>query len=314
MVGEVRLRGRVSRPPLADVSQADIAVADVKYTGVAMEPATTVDLNGIALKQGIDYRATYSDNVTPGTAEVTIYGIGNYPGTIRKTFEIRASDVMAKFVSGLYAGGTNRRADADGFAYWLYVTKELGYENAAVCFLSSPEVASRSQTSEALISVVFNALLGREADANEGARWTSSLERGTTPSDFVRTITNSREFVLNHPSITVEEFVENMYRKALGRPSDKEGFAYWTSAIVDQTSARNAIEATFASTEFSLGCLNPEETVRRIYRSALLREPDKGGLEYYTDLIENGATPLDIARQATYSQEFEMLCTKCGLR
>lgn len=300
--------------PIADVSQADIAVADVKYTGEAMEPATTVDLNGIALKQGIDYIATYSDNVTPGTAEVAIYGIGNYTGTIRKTFEIRASDVMTEFVSGLYAGGANRRADADGFAYWLYITKKLGYENAAVCFLSSSEVANRSQTSEALISVVISALLGREADANEKARWTSSLERGTTPSDFVRTITSSREFVLNHPSITVEEFVENKYREALGRPSDKEGFAYWTSAIVDQTSARNAIEAAFASTEFSLGCLNPEETVRRIYRSALLREPDKGGLEYYSGLIENGATPLDIARQATCSQEFEMVCTKCGLR
>ena len=113
--------------PIADVSQADIAVADVKYTGVAMEPTATVDLNGIALKQGIDYIATYSDNVTPGTAEVAIYGIGNYTGTIRKTFEIRASDVMTEFVSGLYAGGTNRRADADGFAYWLFVTKELGY-------------------------------------------------------------------------------------------------------------------------------------------------------------------------------------------
>lgn len=300
--------------PKADVSQADIAVADVKYTGVAMEPATTVTLNGISLKQGIDYIATYSDNVTPGTAEVAISGIGNYTGTTRKTFEIRASDVMTEFVSGLYAGGTNRRADADGFAYWLYVTKELGYENAAVYFLSSSEVANRSQTSEALISVVFGALLGREANANERARWTSSLERGTTPSDFVRTITSSREFVLNHPSITVEEFVENMYREALGRLSDKEGFAYWTSAIVDQSSARNAIEAAFASTEFSLCGLNPEETVRRIYRSALLREPDKGGLEYYSGLIENGATPLDIARQATYSQEFETVCTKCGLR
>lgn len=300
--------------PKADVSQADIAVADVKYTGVAMEPATTVALNGISLKQGIDYIATYSDNVTPGTAEVAISGIGNYTGTTRKTFEIRASDVMTEFVSGLYAGGTNRRADADGFAYWLYVTKELGYENAAVYFLSSSEVANRSQTSEALISVVFGALLGREANANERARWTSSLERGTTPSDFVRTITSSREFVLNHPSITVEEFVDNMYREVLGRLSDKEGFAYWTSAIVDQSSARNAIEAAFASTEFSLCGLNPEETVRRIYRSALLREPDKGGLEYYSGLIENGATPLDIARQATYSQEFETVCTKCGLR
>lgn len=300
--------------PKADVSQADIAVADVKYTGVAMEPAATVALNGISLKQGIDYIATYSDNVTPGTAEVTISGIGNYTGTTHKTFEIRASDVMTEFVSGLYAGGTNRRADTDGFAYWLYVTKEQGYENAAVCFLSSSEVANRSQTSEALISVVFSALLGREADANERARWTSSLERGTTPSDFVRTITSSREFVLNHPSITVEEFVENMYREALGRSSDKEGFVYWTSTIVDQSSARNAIEAAFASAEFSLCGLNPEETVRRIYRSALLREPDKGGLEYYSGLIENGATPLDIARQATYSQEFEMVCTKCGLR
>lgn len=300
--------------PIADVSQADIAVADVKYTGVALEPATTVALNGIALKQDIDYIATYSDNVTPGTAEVAISGIGNYTGTARKLFEIRASDVMTEFVSGLYAGGTNRRADADGFAYWLYVTKELGYENAAVYFLSSSEVANRSQTSEALISVVFSALLGREADANERARWTSSLERGTTPSDFVRTITSSREFVLNHPSITVEEFVENMYREALGRPSDKEGFVYWTSVIVDQSSARNAIEAAFASTEFSLCGLDPEETVRRIYRSALLREPDKGGLEYYSGLIENGATPLDIARQATHSQEFETVCIKCGLR
>lgn len=171
--------------PIADVSQAEITVADVKYTGVAMEPATTVDLNGISLKQGIDYIATYSDNVTPGTAEVAISGIGNYTGATRKTFEIRASDVMTEFVSGLYAGGTNRRADADGFAYWLIVTKELGYENAAVCFLSSSEVASKSQTSEALISVVFSALLGREADANERARWTSSLERGTTPSEVV---------------------------------------------------------------------------------------------------------------------------------
>lgn len=300
--------------PIVDVSQANITVADVKYTGVAMEPATTVALNGTSLKQGIDYIATYSENVTPGTAEVVISGIGNYTGTIRKTFEITASDAMTEFVSGLYAGGTNRRADADGFAYWLYATKELGYESAAVCFLSSSEVASRSQTSEALISVVFNALLGREADVNERARWTSSLESGTTPSDFARTITSSREFVLNHPSITIEEFVENMYREALGRPSDKEGFAYWTSAIVDQTSARNAIEAAFASTEFSLGGLSPEETVRKIYRSALLREPDKGGLEYYSGLIENGATPLDIARQATHSQEFEMICTKCGLR
>ena len=300
--------------PAADISQAEIAVPDVEYSGATLEPAATVTLNGVRLERGKDYAAAYSDNVTPGLAEVVVSGIGSYTGSILKTFEITAADAMTRFVAGLYAGGTNRRADTGGFAYWLSVTKEVGYDDAAACFLSSSEVVNRAQTNEALVSAVFDALLGREPDSGEQARWASSLEGGTAPYDFARAIASSREFVLSHPSVSVGEFVENMYREALGRPSDEEGSAYWTSVIVDRASARNAIEAAFASTEFSLKGLDPKKTVRRIYRSALLREPDESGLEYYSGLIAKGATSAEIARQVASSQEFDMVCVRCGLR
>ena len=279
-----------------------------------MEPAATVMLNGVLLDQGTDYTVAYSENVTPGLAEVVVSGAGDYIGTIRKTFEITASDAKTGFVAGLYAGGTNRRADAGGFAYWLSVTEELGYENAAVCFLTSPEVIDRTQTNEAFVAAVYAALLGREPDSGERARWVASLESGLTAADFVRAFADSHEFILAHPTVSVGEFVENMYKEALGRPSDEEGFDYWTSVVMDRASAGNAIESAFSSTEFSLKGLDSRQTVQRIYRSALLRDPDEGGLEYYSRQIEDGATPLDIAKQVVSSQEFEMICAKCGLR
>lgn len=300
--------------PATDISQAEVDVPDVEYSGAALEPVATVMLNGARLEQGKDYVATYSDNVTPGLAEIVVSGIGDYTGTVRKTFEITASDAKTGFVAGLYAGGTSRRADAGGFAYWLSVTEEMGYENAAACFLSSSEVVNRAQTNEALVSAVFNALLGREPDSGERASWVSSLEGGTTPFDFAKAIASSREFVLSHPSVSVGEFVENMYEEALGRHSDEEGFTYWTSVVVDCAFAGNAIESAFSSTEFGFKGLGPEETVRRIYRAALLRDPDKGGLEYYSGLIAKGATSSDIAKQVVSSQEFEMVCARCGLR
>ena len=40
------------------------------------------------LKENIDYKVTYTNNVNAGTAEYCIKGIGNYVGEIRGTFEI----------------------------------------------------------------------------------------------------------------------------------------------------------------------------------------------------------------------------------
>ena len=67
---------------------------------ITVKDGTTV------LKEGTYYTVAYSNNISPGTATVTITGIGNYTGTISKTFTIskgtfeftpEASDVTCEY-------------------------------------------------------------------------------------------------------------------------------------------------------------------------------------------------------------------------
>ena len=61
-------------------------------TGSALEPDfESIEFNGIGLVNGTDYTLSYSDNVNPGTASVTAFGIGNYTGSLAATFEITAA-------------------------------------------------------------------------------------------------------------------------------------------------------------------------------------------------------------------------------
>ena len=60
-----------------------------KYTGKAIRPKAVLRHNGKKLKKGRDYTVQYKDNIRPGTATVTIRGIGSYKGTVKKRFSIR---------------------------------------------------------------------------------------------------------------------------------------------------------------------------------------------------------------------------------
>ncbi len=74
--------------------KADIAKATVKkipaqiYSGKKCQPALTVTYGGKALKKGVDYTVSYSNNVKIGTAKVKISGKGRYRGSISKAFAI----------------------------------------------------------------------------------------------------------------------------------------------------------------------------------------------------------------------------------
>lgn len=59
-----------------------------EYTGEAVEPGVTVELDGQTLTEGTDYYVSYTDNINIGTATVTVTFMGNYKGTVTETFEI----------------------------------------------------------------------------------------------------------------------------------------------------------------------------------------------------------------------------------
>ncbi|MDO4977829.1 MAG: Ig-like domain-containing protein [Eubacteriales bacterium] len=65
------------------------------YDGNAKLPVVTVKDGGTTLVNGTHYSVMYSDNINVGTGTVTITGIGDYTGTVSKTFTItKASQTL----------------------------------------------------------------------------------------------------------------------------------------------------------------------------------------------------------------------------
>ena len=67
------------------------AIADLTYTGNALEPAPVVTYNGMTLNAGTDYTVSYEDNTNAGLATLTITSTAtnnNFTGSAQKTFNI----------------------------------------------------------------------------------------------------------------------------------------------------------------------------------------------------------------------------------
>ena len=73
-----------------NIELCDIALTSTSqfFRGTRIKPVITVK-NGVeTLKIGTDYKAVYSNNLSVGTATVTIIGIGKYTGSVTKTYDI----------------------------------------------------------------------------------------------------------------------------------------------------------------------------------------------------------------------------------
>ena len=96
-----------------NVSNATITtIPDQYYTGYAICPALTVYVNNIVLREGVDYTASYYNNVNIGTATVNINGIGSYSGMRTATFRITGPNLynatIASIPDQLYTGSDIR--------------------------------------------------------------------------------------------------------------------------------------------------------------------------------------------------------------
>lgn len=82
------------RPEGATVpmSECDIQVeTSVQYTGTARFPSVSVSFGGEPLVLDVDYALTYRDNVEVGNGTVSVTGLGNFVGSVVKTFAVVGS-------------------------------------------------------------------------------------------------------------------------------------------------------------------------------------------------------------------------------
>lgn len=90
------------------------------YYGSAVHPVMYVSFNGQPLVQDVDYKVTYSKNNAPGRATVKITGIGNFAGSVSKTFIISPQKVNSVSIA--------KNSATTATVGWGKVDKVSGYE------------------------------------------------------------------------------------------------------------------------------------------------------------------------------------------
>lgn len=87
------------RKEVLDISKASVnKIDDVTFTGEPIEPALKVSYKDKALEQGTDYEVSYSENVNAGKATYTLYGKGDYTGTLSGNFKIAPANISGATV------------------------------------------------------------------------------------------------------------------------------------------------------------------------------------------------------------------------
>ena len=114
-----------------DLSGASISVSPQIHTGAALRPSPVVKLSGVVLANGVDYAVSYTNNINVGNATLIVSGMGNYIGTARGSFAIKAasngwqkvgSSMRYRYASGAYAIGW---AKINGRWYYFFSNADM---------------------------------------------------------------------------------------------------------------------------------------------------------------------------------------------
>ena len=160
----VRITGTGAYPGTCEIpftiSPADIAATDVEVsqllTDESSSPATKLTFNGKTLQEGVDYRVSYAGGDVPGPAVATIEGLGNFSGTIAKSFTVEkdivyrlageeAADTAALIARAAVQGGSSEYvvvARDDDFADAMSATGLAGQLNAPIVLTNRYSLSS----------------------------------------------------------------------------------------------------------------------------------------------------------------------------
>jgi Domain of unknown function (DUF4214) len=203
-----------------------------------------------------------------------------------------ASPVSA-FAAGFYQIVLGRMPDDDGLAGWTRFLaancNASGFSTIGDSFFDSVEFrTSRPQTLNGLVTLLYEAFLGRAPEPGGLAGWAEVFREdrvslatgGFIPSaEFQGLVPNP------HDPAQVTPVVTRFYREILGRAPDPGGLAAWVNYIVTTGDLDGVAVAFLTSAEFEARALTFRDYVRILYRTFLGREPDPGGWDGWESVL-----------------------------
>ena len=178
------------------------------------------------------------------------------------------------FVEDLYEMFLGRKAEPDGFSYWVdLLNKGTSREEVFEGFANSDEFFAICQSYGIMAGYfsckfdiqrvndvnfftqrLYETCLGRWGDKQGQAFWVSGLLQGTYGAvSCAESFVNSQEYV--NKGLSDEQYVENLYLSFMGRTYDEGGKKGWMEALEKKTMSRNDVFRGFAySEEFANIC------------------------------------------------------------
>ena len=112
---------------------------------------------------------------------------------------------------------------------------------------------------------------------------------------------------IKEPSIN--GFAVRLYKNVLNRAGEDNGLDYWTSSLRSgKETGSSALKGFFLSNEFINKKVSDKKFVELLYKTALNRKADQGGLDYWLNRLKINMSRESIIKGLVESNEFANLC------
>ena len=257
--------------------------------------------------------------------------------------ETEKNDIEA-FVTRLYRVCLSRKPDAGGLKYWKsqLEKKEITGVQAAYGFVFSKEFNGKNLCNEDYVEQLYEAFMGREADAAGELAWVKLLESGTTREEVFNGFALSKEFSGLCSQYGIEQgsgieipkfgttptascticgkedgvtgFVTRQYQVCLNRKPDGAGLKDWCSQLRNHTATGREVAYGFIfSQEFIGKKYSNADYVEHLYEAFMGRSSDAAGKKMWVDYLNKGWSREKVFDGFVGSQEFTGICNSYGI-
>ena len=232
----------------------------------------------------------------------------------------------------LYHATFDRQADSAGVGHWAsqLASGEMSFNDVAESFIASEEFQQTygELGNEAFVALLYENVLGREADEDGLAHWLEILESGAgLRSEILTGFSESDEFIEDSETQVAEEVealsaeldedeeeepedsdtheegdhdisggqflsaLVRLYHTVFNREADSQGVGHWASVLAKgEMTFLEVAESFMASEEFqeTYGELDNEAFIELLYINVLKRDADDEGMAHWLEKLESG--------------------------
>jgi hypothetical protein len=191
--------------------------------------------------------------------------------------------------------------DGNNFNVNLTGTQVASISNAEfLAFDNNQSVVLADTAAEATALRMFQGVLGRDADLDGAQNWSALADQGLALTDIASAFLNSSEF----NAIANKDFVNSLYTNLLGRDSeDTAGVQNWLDVLANGGSRADVVAGFTNSQEAISFDQSNGDYVQGLYTSALGRDAEEGGLQFWVSQLFSGTSRLEVAQSIVLSGE-----------